>query len=146
MRQQLPAEEIKAIGGLLCNFEARAARALLGLLEGRSIKGAAACAGMGAQSMNHWRNNVPAFAEVFESFRELGFALIYEQEIETRALAGEQDRGSVRLLEMVAKSRGGEDYREVKDINLTHRKGADAAEKVLDATREEGGGWSVKTT
>ncbi len=146
VRAQLPKEELDRIGGLLRSFVPRASNVLLGLLAGKSGLGAAVVAGVTPGTTLHWRKSVPEYGDAYAFCAEMGFALVFESEIESRALAGDADRGSVRLLEMIAKSRGGDAYREKTEVTTRHLKGAEAAGDVFDAMKLDDGSFGVKPT
>ena len=146
VRDGLTTEDIDDIGGLLCSFEPRASAVLAALLSGKSPQGAAASVMLTRPAVDHWRRHVPEFAAAYDTCLDLGFALNYEAEAESRALAGDDDRGSVRLLERMLIARGGEMYRDKSEVVTRHIQGADAASAVFDAMKQGDDSWSVETT
>ena len=113
---ELPPDAIEEMTGLLSSFGGRARRVLLSLLRGASILAAAASAGIGRATVDDWRQREPAFQRAVGLCLDLGSAL-YEGELHSRALAGPDDRGSMRALELVVKARN-PDYRDKAQIQM----------------------------
>ncbi|HML98922.1 MAG TPA: hypothetical protein PKD75_10605 [Tepidiformaceae bacterium] len=115
----LPAEEIS---GLLEPFNGRARGVLVAMLRGYSQRMAAATVGVTGDTVTDWGKRHPEFAQALRKAADWGFSRTFERELHQRALAGPEDRGSMRALELVAKSRAPE-YREKQQIamEVTHR-------------------------
>ena len=112
----IDADAVEEIGGLLDSFNGRARRVCLGLLGGASLLQAAASAGVARNTVDHWRQTDAAFQRAVGLCLDLGSAL-YEGELHSRALAGPDDRGSMRALELVVKARN-PDYRDKQQIQM----------------------------
>ena len=89
----------------LAPFEGRKRAFLVRLLNGRSKRAAAAGAGISVRATQLWAKADRDFAEAVAFCGEVGFATVIEDELYRRALAGPSDSGSMRALELVAKSR-----------------------------------------
>ena len=101
----------EAVRGFLTPFSGRARVVLAGLLQGYSRGMAAAAAGISNETVRLWGKKDPEFARALEQAREWGFSRGPESELFRRAFAGEQDRGSMRALELIVKA-GSPEYRE----------------------------------
>ena len=110
----VPAEELTQ---LLSPFDGRRRAFLTGLLNGRSRSMAAAGAGITLRSIQLWEKADPAFREASITAEQIGFAGVIESELYRRALAGQEDRGSMRALELIVKSRDAA-YREKSQVTL----------------------------
>ncbi|MFN0147332.1 MAG: hypothetical protein ACKVT1_12540 [Dehalococcoidia bacterium] len=99
---EVPTEDVARI---LAPFEGRKRAFLVRLLNGRSKRAAAAGVGISVRATQLWAKADPDFAEAVAFCKEVGFATVIEDELYRRALAGSQDSGSMRALELVAKSR-----------------------------------------
>ena len=110
------AAAVEDIAGLLDGFNGRARSICLLLLGGASILQAAAGAGLARGTLDNWRQADAAFQRAVGLCLDLGSAL-YEGELHSRALAGPDDRGSMRALELVVKARN-PDYRDKQQIQM----------------------------
>jgi len=108
--------------GLLEPFSTRARMVIVSLLRGYSQRMAAATAGMSDEGVRLWGKAHPEFARAVREASNLGFSRTFERELHQRALAGPDDKGSMRALELVTKARAPE-YREKQQIamEVTHR-------------------------
>lgn len=131
-RVELPEDTIR---GLLEPFSTRARMVIVSLLRGYSQRMAAATAGISDETVRLWGKAHPEFAQAVAKASNLGFSRTFERELHQRALAGPDDRGSMRALELVTKARAPE-YREKQQIamEVTHR-----AEQALGMMVQ---GWS----
>lgn len=131
------------LSGLLRPFNGRARHILVSLLRGYSQRMAASAAGIDPETLRRWGVRHPEFALAVKQSEQLGFSRVFERELYNRALAGPDDRGSMRALELVTKSRAPE-YREKQQVHMevVHRAqaamtgafgGWDAADNVSDA-------------
>lgn len=93
------------LGGLLSPFNTRARAVLVALLRGYSRGMAAAAGGVGETTVEGWEKRHPEFREAMVQCLNLGFRRVFEPELYRRALAGPEDRGSMRALELVTKAR-----------------------------------------
>ncbi len=109
-----PAEELHQ---LISPFDGKRRAFLVGLLNGRSRTMAAAGAGVTVRCIQLWTRADDEFREAARTAEHLGFAGVIESELYRRALAGEKDRGSMRALELVVKSRDAA-YREKAQVTL----------------------------
>lgn len=109
-----PVEEIR---GLLAPFSNRARHILVSLLRGYSIRMAAANVGLTDETVRLWGKKAPEFAQAVQRASNLGFSRTFERELHSRAMAGTDDRGSMRALEMVVKARAPE-YREKQQVHM----------------------------
>lgn len=115
----------RRIRGLLADLQERAGfhvrAAGAALLCGGSWGLAAVAAGQSRQNFDAMRKKKPDVAALLQECEELGFTL-YELEMQKRALAGASDRGSPRMLELIAKARRA-DYRDKVQgsIDVIHR-------------------------
>ena len=114
-----PAEEI---AGLLEPFNGRGRGVLVAMLRGYSQRMAAATVGVTGDTVSNWGKRHPEFAEALRKAADWGFSRTFEKELHQRALAGPDDKGSMRALELVTKARAPE-YREKQQIamEVTHR-------------------------
>jgi hypothetical protein len=96
---------IEELVGLLQPFNTRARHVLVSLLRGYSRDMAATAIGMTHEGLRGWGKRHPEFAEAMTKASQMGFSKVFEGELYRRALAGPDDRGSMRALELVAKSR-----------------------------------------
>ena len=115
----MPAEEI---AGLLEPFNGRARGVLVAMLRGYSQRMAAATVGVTGDTVSDWGKRHPEFAQALRKAADWGFSRTFERELHQRALAGPDDKGSMRALELVTKARAPE-YREKQQIamEVTHR-------------------------
>lgn len=118
-RVELPEDVLR---GLLEPFSTRARMVIVSLLRGYSQRMAAATAGIDDETVRVWGKRHPEFAQAVQKAASLGFSRTFERELHQRALAGPDDRGSMRALELVTKARAPE-YREKQQIamEVTHR-------------------------
>ena len=112
----IDADAVEEISGLLDGFNGRARRVCLLLLGGASLLQAAAGAALSRGTLDNWRQGNAAFQRAVGLCLDLGSAL-YEGELHSRALAGPDDRGSMRALELVVKARN-PDYRDKQQIQM----------------------------
>lgn len=91
--------------GLIAPFDGRRRAVLTALLNGSSKSMAAASAGVTTRSVQLWERADEDFRNAVTLAERIGFACVIENELYRRALAGAEDRGSMRALEMVVKSR-----------------------------------------
>lgn len=112
----IDADAVEEISGLLDGFSGRARRVCLLLLGGASLLQAAAGAALSRGTLDNWRQGNAAFQRAVGLCLDLGSAL-YEGELHSRALAGPDDRGSMRALELVVKARN-PDYRDKAQIQM----------------------------
>lgn len=129
---ELDAETIDGIGGLLDSFNGPARRVCLSLLQGASILQAAASAGKAKNTIDSWRQADVTFQRAVGLCLDLGSAL-YEGELHSRALAGPDDRGSMRALELVVKARN-PDYRDKAQVQM-------GVIHVFKQALSDAGGW-----
>jgi hypothetical protein len=124
--------------GLCQPFSGRARTVLLALLQGWSRTQAAAFAGVTDSAVRQWGQQDRAFSEAVEAAQSLGFARGPESELYKRAFAGEEDRGSMRALELIIKARSPE-YREKVQtrLDVVHH-----AERMMGAMAD---GWRDDT-
>lgn len=125
-------EDCEEIGGLIGRFNGRARRVLFALLEGKSLAQASAIAVIGRDTLDNWRRNVQEFGYAVTLCHDLGSAL-YEGELHSRALAGPDDRGSMRALELVVKARN-PDYRDKAQVQM-------GVIHVFKQALSDAGGW-----
>lgn len=118
--------------GLIGSFGGRARRVCLRLLGGASLLQAAAAAGIGRTTLDDWRQRELAFQRCVSLCLDLGSAL-YEGELHSRALAGPDDRGSMRALELVVKARN-PDYRDKAQVQM-------GVVHVFKQALSDAGGW-----
>jgi len=118
-RVTVPAEELC---GLLAPFNTRARHVLVALLRGYSRGMAATNAGVSESTLGLWEKAHPAFREATVHAYQTGFRRTFEPELYRRAMAGTEDRGSMRALELVTKARDSA-YRDKAQMQLevTHR-------------------------
>ena len=124
------------IVGLLEPFNGRARAALIALLRGASRTQAAVAAGIDIDTMRGWERKHEQFATATATCANWGFATVFERELMSRALAGADDRGSMRALELIIKARDAS-YREKQQIQMEHIIRARAAQDTLVA------GWQA---
>lgn len=106
------------IAGRLSPFNGRARVFLSALLGGASIKAGAIMASLSTNTIDRWRKDHPEFKQAVEDCLNAGFATVIEAELYRRALAGSDDRGSMRALELIVRARAPE-YREQRDTKLS---------------------------
>lgn len=78
---------------------------------------AAMSAGLHPESLRRMLKQDPEMREILTSAEEMGTRRVFEGELFTRALAGPEDRGSIRALELVMKARLPE-YREKQQVQM----------------------------
>ncbi len=110
----VPAE---TVADLLRPFDGRKRAFLASLLNGKSKTMAAAGIGVTPRCTQQWAAKDGSFAEAVELAERIGFAGVVESELYRRALAGAEDRGSMRALELVVKSRDAS-YREKQQVQM----------------------------
>jgi hypothetical protein len=120
----IPEGEIR---GLLLPWNTRARQVLVSLLRGYSLRSAAATAGIDHDTVTRWGKKHTDFSQALTKAREWGFTRTFESELQRRALAGPDDRGSMQALLAVAKARAPE-YREKSQLQLEVLHRAEAAE------------------
>lgn len=103
--------------GLLKPFNNRARAVLVALLRGYSKGMAATHAGIAEATLANWERAQPAFREATVSAYQAGFRRVFEPELYRRAMAGTEDRGSMRALELVTKARDSA-YRDKAQMQL----------------------------
>ncbi len=126
------ADAVEDIASLLDGFNGRARSICLLLLGGASILQAAAGAGLARGTLDNWRQADVAFQRAVGLCLDLGSAL-YEGELHSRALAGPDDRGSMRALELVVKARN-PDYRDKAQVQM-------GVIHVFKQALSDAGGW-----
>lgn len=127
-RVPLPVEEIT---GLLGPFNTRARVILIHLLKGYSRGMASTVAGVSESTLESWEKRDPEFREATVRAYQMGFRRTFEPELYRRAMAGSDDRGSMRALELVTKARDAS-YREKSQVamEVVHRAGESMAKMV----------------
>lgn len=107
--------------GFLEPFGGRARVILMHLLAGYSRSMAATAAGISAETLRQKCKGDPELAEAVETAQSIGFSAVYEAELYDRAL-DRADRGSMRALELVVKSRSAA-YRDkvAGQLDVVHR-------------------------
>lgn len=128
----IDADAVEEISGLLDEFSGRARRVCLLLLGGASLLQAAAGAALSRGTLDNWRQGNAAFQRAIGLCLDLGSAL-YEGELHSRALAGPDDRGSMRALELVVKARN-PDYRDKAQVQM-------GVIHVFKQALSDAGGW-----
>jgi len=113
-RVSVPAE---AVADLLRPWDGRRRAFLVSLLNGYSKGMAAASSSVTVRCVQKWAAKEAAFREAVELAERVGFATVLEAELYKRAMAGPEDRGSMRALELVVKSREA-NYREKAQVQL----------------------------
>lgn len=121
------------VAGFVAPFQGRARIALEALLKGHTRGMAAVAAGVSARTLQRWAQEDPKLGEAIEAAQEAGFSRVYEAELYDRAL-DRSDRGSIRALELVAKSRSAA-YRDKAQGRL------DVVHHVGQQLRGHVGGW-----
>lgn len=91
--------------GRLGPFNTRARVILIHLLKGYSRGMAAVQAGVSEDALENWEKRVPEFRAATVWAHQTGFRRVFEPELYRRAMAGSEDRGSMRALELVTKAR-----------------------------------------
>lgn len=121
--------------GLLGPFNTRARAILVALLRGYSRGMAATTAGIAEATLDNWEKRVPEFREATVQAHQMGFRRTFEPELYRRAMAGNDDRGSMRALELVTKARDSA-YRDKSQLQMevVHRAGESMTKLV--------GGWT----
>lgn len=99
---EVPVEHITEV---LVEFDGRRRAFLVALLNGYSKGAAAASVGVTARAVQLWAKRDERFSEAVRYCEDIGFAVGIEAELYRRAVAGTDDRSSMRALEMVLKSR-----------------------------------------
>lgn len=125
-----------AVGGLLRPFNGRARAALVAALQGRPDGLCAAAAGIALSTLKLWRSQHEAFRLAYQTASEWGFSGALEGELYRRALAGADDRGSARLLEVALKARS-PSYRDKQQTQLT------VIHEAREHRRQLVAGWDV---
>lgn len=126
----LSQDVIDELRGCISKFNSRARVILVGLLNGFSLKQATLRAGRTSDCAERWAKVDPEFREAMELCKQYGTAFVYESELERRALAGSDDRGSMRALELVVKARDAS-YRDKSQVEVAHVIAAQNAEAQL---------------
>jgi len=118
-RVTIPASEL---AGLIGPWNTRARVILIHLLKGYSRGMASTQAGVSEDALANWEKAHPAFREATVYAYQMGFRRTFEPELYRRAMAGTEDRGSMRALELVTKARDSA-YRDKAQMQLevTHR-------------------------
>lgn len=101
------------IAALIAPWTGRRRVFLVGLLNGLSKTKAAIRAGVTVRSTQLWAKGDAEFAEAVAACENVGVATVLEAELYRRALAGPEDSGSIRALELVLRARC-PDYRDAK--------------------------------
>ena len=131
----LPGE---VVGGLLQTAMDRAGdggkMVAAGLLRGQSWRMAAACAGLDDETVKKWCKKDQILNDCLNTCFSLGFSRTFESELYNRALAGSEDRGSIRALEMVVKARAPE-YRDKAQVQM------DVVHRAVEAGQALTAGW-----
>lgn len=112
---EIPAAELEA---LIAPFEGRKRAYLVALLNGKSKRMAAANVGVSDRQIRNWAQADPPFGQAASVLYDIGFSTVLESELYRRAMAGSDDRGSMRALELIIKSRDPE-YREKSSIEFS---------------------------
>lgn len=108
---------LEAMAGLIEPWGGRARRVLAALLRGHSRRQAALAAGVDNDTLRAWAVRVPAWGEAMRQAEEWGFGAVIEGELYRRALAGQEDRGSMRALELIVRARDPQ-YREKAALQI----------------------------
>lgn len=110
-----------AVIGLLRPFSGHARKTLAVLLAGGTLGMAAAAVPMSKDTLDNWRRRHPQYDKAVRQALDWGFAQTYEAELYSRAL-DRADRGSMRALELVVKSRDAS-YRDKQTgtLEVVHR-------------------------
>ena len=108
------------------------------LLSGKSLRIAATMAGFSPETIRQWLQKYPDVRYAVLTAEAIG-ASVFERELERRALAGSDDRGSVRALELVVKARMPE-YRDKTQVQM------DVVHKAESAVLDIVGDWRTSTT
>jgi hypothetical protein len=95
---------------------------------------AAAAAGVSEATLEQWEKKHPEFRQATVSAYQMGFRRVFEPELYRRALAGPDDRGSMRALELVTKARDGS-YRDKSQVQM------EVFHRATEATSGLTGGW-----
>lgn len=111
----VPAEELVK---LIAPFQGAKRAYLVALLNGKSKKMAAASIGLNDRSIRNWAQRDPSFGQAVGIVYDVGFSTVIESELYRRAMAGPDDRGSMRALELIVKSRDA-DYRDKASLELS---------------------------
>ena len=114
------------IRSLVDPFEGRQRVFLAALLSGQSRSLAAASAGVTPRTAQYWATKDRGFAKAANEAAQHGFATVIEPELYRRALAGTDDRSSMKALEMIVKQRD-PSYREKSQEHM------DPANRALEA-------------
>ncbi len=130
-RVTVPAEELS---GRLGPFNTRARIILVHLLKGYSRGMAATQAGVSESALENWEKAQPAFREATVWAHQTGFRRTFEPELYRRAMAGSEDKGSMRALELVTKQRDAS-YRERSQVQM------EIVTRAIDATQQLASGW-----
>lgn len=100
----------EGICGLIAPYSRKARNLLIDLVSGSTLTTARARQVLPQASFDYWRDNWPEYRAAVDACYELG-TLRFEDELRRRALAGIDDKASMRALELIAKSRNA-DYRD----------------------------------
>lgn len=131
--------DTEVLSGLLRPFNGRARHILVSLLRGYSQRMACAGAGIDPETLRRWGLKHPDFAAAVKQAESLGFSRVFERELYSRALAGSEDRGSMRALELVTKARAPE-YRDKSQVQM------EVVHRAQEATSGAFGGWDAGET
>lgn len=122
--------------GLLAPFNTRARVILIHLLKGYSRGMSCVAAGVSEGALEAWEKKHPEFREATVSAYQMGFRRTFEPELYRRAMAGPDDRGSMRALELVTKARDSA-YRDRSQIQH------EIITRAQEATGSLTGGWQA---
>ena len=107
--------------GLLREVETRAGeggkRIAQALAAGQSRSMASLAGGISDKQLIMWCRADRELASLLDSCEQMGVSGVFESELYRRALGGEDDRGSIRALELVLKARRPE-YRERSQVQM----------------------------
>lgn len=115
------------------SYGLRAAAAVYSLTNGCTYRSACVRAGLKQPTFEKLRQTDPAFNDIVTAAWDAGFVLL-EDELVMRALAGSDDRGSIRALELALKSRD-PNYRDQRTVDVTLRAAAANARQRVIASR-----------
>ncbi|MBA2708305.1 MAG: hypothetical protein H0U59_10940 [Gemmatimonadaceae bacterium] len=132
---RIPIEEIV---GLLRPFNGRARTVVSKLLTGYSVGMAAACAGVDPETVSTWGKRHPEFGLAVRKARDWGFRRTAERELQRRAMAGNDDKHSGRLLELWLK-REDASYRDKSQLHM------EVVHRALEAESTVSQGWKDVT-
>ena len=123
--------------GLLAPFNTRARHIIVSLLRGYSHGMAATAAGVAENTMQRWMKAHPEFREAVGTASQMGFRRTFEPELYRRAMAGREDRGSMRALELVTKARDSA-YRDKSQVQH------EIITRAQESTAALTGGWQAQ--